>query len=106
MLAQSPNFKMKQMIPLSVHQKYLIEDEPNEEIFEQKCIKISFNERMIVCNYKPWQKVIQLQKTIEKLKGHKNINWINPTLSGESTIPFKSILKNSSQTKLEISYEN
>ncbi|CAK79539.1 unnamed protein product (macronuclear) [Paramecium tetraurelia] len=94
------------MTPLSVHQKYLIEDEPDEEIFEfEENTKITFNERMIVCSYKPWQNVIQLQKTIEKLKGYKNINWINPVLNGGSAIPSRSILKNSSLVKLEHFYQ-
>ena len=40
------------MTPLSVHHKIeLIEDEPDDLELEQS--KISFNENLIVCTYKP-----------------------------------------------------
>ncbi|CAD8160831.1 unnamed protein product [Paramecium octaurelia] len=106
MQVQSPNFKMKSMIPLSLHQKYLIEDEPNDEIFENQNTKIQFNERMIVCSYKPWQNINQFQKTIQKLKVYDDIRWINPSLSERSNKPSRSILKNSFQSKLEFSSES
>ncbi|CAD8164467.1 unnamed protein product [Paramecium pentaurelia] len=107
MQTQSPNFKIKQMIPLSFNQKYLIEDEPDDEIFEQtKTTKIQFNDRMIVCSYKPWQNINQFQKTIQKLKAFNDIQWINPSFSERSNKPSRSILKNSFQSKLEFSYES
>lgn len=52
MISQSPNFKLNPMTPLSVHHKIeLIEDEPDDLELEQS--KISFNENLIVCTYKP-----------------------------------------------------
>ncbi|CAD8075645.1 unnamed protein product [Paramecium sonneborni] len=107
MQEQSPNFKMKQMTPLSLNQKQIIEDEPNDEIFELNSTKISFNEKIIVCNYKPWQNVIQLRKTIQKLMAYKDINWINPILTQnqKNGNPSRSILKNQSSNKHEFSPE-
>ncbi|CAK70910.1 unnamed protein product (macronuclear) [Paramecium tetraurelia] len=95
MIDRSPKFKIEYMAPLSQHQKVLIEEEPNIDIIECDQTKISFNEKLIVCNYKPWQTVIEITKTIEKLKGHSNVYWINPTLDSRLKSNFKSILKNS-----------
>ncbi|CAD8042935.1 unnamed protein product [Paramecium primaurelia] len=82
MIAQSPNFKLNPMTPLSVHHKMaIVEDEPDDLELEQQ--KISFNENLIVCTYKPNQNVTNIQKTILKLKGQPNIGWVNPILKDE-----------------------
>ncbi|CAD8143081.1 unnamed protein product [Paramecium pentaurelia] len=97
MMAQSPKFKIEKMAPLSQHQKILIEEEPIEDLIEVDETKISFNEKLIVCDYKPWQTVIQIRKTIEKLKGYQNVHWINPILDVRIKNPSRSILKNPSK---------
>ncbi|CAK85098.1 unnamed protein product (macronuclear) [Paramecium tetraurelia] len=82
MIAQSPNFKLNPMTPLSVHHKMaIVEDEPDDLELEQS--KISFNENLIVCTYKPNQNVTNIQKTILKLKGQPNVGWVNPILKDE-----------------------
>ncbi|CAD8049350.1 unnamed protein product [Paramecium sonneborni] len=98
MMYQSPKFKIEQMAPLSQHQKILIEEVPFDDLVEIDQTKISFNENLIVCDYKPWQTVIQIRKTVEKLKGHSNPNlhWINPILNEGLKNPSRSILKSSS----------
>ncbi|CAD8050520.1 unnamed protein product [Paramecium sonneborni] len=96
MISQSPKFKIEKMAPLSQHQKILVEDIPLDDLTEIDETKISFNENLIVCDYKPWQTVIQIRKTIEKLKGHSNLYWINPILNVGLTNPSRSILKKSS----------
>lgn len=50
MFQHSPKFKLDFMIPLSMNKKQIIEDEPSIEI---ETARISFNEQMIVCKYKP-----------------------------------------------------
>ncbi|CAD8052852.1 unnamed protein product [Paramecium sonneborni] len=91
MIAQSPHFKLNPMTPLSVHHKMsIIEDEPDD--LELAHSKISFNEKLIVCTYKPNQNVTNIQKTILKLKGHPDVGWVNPILMNEIKIQ-TSILK-------------
>ncbi|CAD8212197.1 unnamed protein product [Paramecium octaurelia] len=97
MMAQSPKFKIEKMAPLSKHQKVLIDEEPIDDIVEVDETKISFNEKLIVCDYKPWQSVIQIRKTIEKLKGYSNVHWINPILDVRLKNPSRSILKSPSK---------
>ncbi|CAD8133505.1 unnamed protein product [Paramecium octaurelia] len=93
MITQSPNFKLNPMTPLSVHHKLaLIEDEPDDLELEQGYSKIQFNERLIVCMYKPHQIVTNIQKTLLKLKGQSNIGWVNPILKDEK-VRSSSILK-------------
>ncbi|CAD8139329.1 unnamed protein product [Paramecium pentaurelia] len=93
MITQSPNFKLNPMTPLSVHHKLaLIEDEPDDLELDQEYQKISFNENLIVCMYKPNQNVTNIQKTILKLKGQPNIGWVNPIFKDEK-IRSTSILK-------------
>lgn len=68
MISQSPNFKLNPMTPLTVHHKIeLIEDEPDDLELENS--KISFNENLIVCTYKPSQSVTSIRMTILKLRG-------------------------------------
>lgn len=50
MFQHSPKFKLDFKIPLSMNKKQIIEDEPTIEI---EANRISFNEQMIVCKYKP-----------------------------------------------------
>ncbi|CAD8133942.1 unnamed protein product [Paramecium pentaurelia] len=95
MIVHSPKFKIEHMAPLSQHYKVLIEEEPIIDITECDQTKISFNEKLIVCDYQPWQTVIQIRKTIEKLKGYSDLHWINPVLDSNLKNTFKSILKNS-----------
>lgn len=95
MFQHSPKFKLDFMIPLSMNKKQIIEDEPSIEI---ETARISFNEQMIVCKYKPTQKVTHIQKTISQLKGNSELFWINPAISNEYQKKSRSILKNSSPT--------
>jgi hypothetical protein len=78
MQTKSPNFKLNPMRPLSVHHKNLIEEEPDD--LDMDTSKISFNENLIVCTYKPTQSVTIIRKTILKLKGYPGADWINPIL--------------------------
>ncbi|CAK75372.1 unnamed protein product (macronuclear) [Paramecium tetraurelia] len=101
MITYSPNFKLNPMTPLSVHHKLsLIEDEPDDLDLEQGYSKIQFNEKLIVCMYKPNQNVTNIQKTLLKLKGQQNIGWVNPILNDEK-VRSSSILK-SSQSPIRI----
>ncbi|CAD8128794.1 unnamed protein product [Paramecium sonneborni] len=91
MIAQSPHFKLNPMIPLSVHHKIsIIEEEPDDLGLEHS--KISFNEQLIVCTYKPNQNVTNIQKTILKLKGQPSLSWVNPILMDDNKTS-NSILK-------------
>lgn len=68
MISQSPGFKLISMTPLSIHHKIeIIENEPDDLELDQS--KISFNENLVVCTYKPYQSVTMITKTILKLKG-------------------------------------
>ncbi|CAD8161919.1 unnamed protein product [Paramecium pentaurelia] len=95
MFSTSPGFKLTTMTPLSIHHKIeIIEDEPDDLELEHS--KISFNENLIVCTYKPWQSVTMITKTILKLKGQPNTHWINPSLRTEEIKRSTSILRHSS----------
>ncbi|CAK86256.1 unnamed protein product (macronuclear) [Paramecium tetraurelia] len=94
MISSSPGFKLTAMTPLSVHHKIeIIEDEPYD--LELDHSKISFNENIVVCTYKPSQSVTMIKKTILKLKGQPNTDWINPCLGTEEMKRQISILRDS-----------
>ncbi|CAK73136.1 unnamed protein product (macronuclear) [Paramecium tetraurelia] len=104
MISQSPGFKLTPMTPLSIHHKMeIIEDEPDDLDLDQS--KISFNENLIVCTYKPCQSVTMIQKTILKLKGQPNTDWVNPSLQKEQRKRSTSILRYSqSPTRISSIY--
>ncbi|CAD8087198.1 unnamed protein product [Paramecium sonneborni] len=94
MISQSPGFKLTSMTPLNIHHKIeIVEDEPDDLDFEHS--KISFNENLIVCTYKPCQSVTMIKKTIQKLKGQPNADWVNPSLRNEERKRATSILRHS-----------